>query len=1014
MLLSLGLSAMAQSGQTVTVKGTVIDENGDPMVGATVMVEGSHNGAVTDANGKYTIKVKASDVLQALYIGYLTESVKVGSRSVIDFVLREDRNLLDEVVVIGYGQVKKSDLTGSVTNVQMSDLKTAPAFSVDNALQGRIAGADIMSTSGEPGATTTIRIRGTRSITASNEPLIVVDGIMDAIHDLNDLNSDDIQSISVLKDASSTAIYGSRGANGVIIVTTKAGSGLKDKVNITFKADGGFSMLPRKLDIMNASEFAIYRNELASFGSDANHADVGMNSPLSESVYKNPLALGEGTDWIKEVTRIAPYQNYALSISGSSEKESYFASFSYNDTQGIIQDSGQQRFTGRIKVDRQIFKWLKVGYSGSYTWRHNDETKASIGGTEWYRAAQFLSPMLKPGDSFNELYYSGQKINTPRALIDLNTYYLERHSTNHSFTADIKPVKNMTIRSVFSYYMYQRHTYRYYPGTLPAKAENEGGEAYRAEWDEHSLSSETTASYILEKNGHKFTPMVGFSLYGFASHNFTLTGKGYMDDSVMWNNMNAVLDKETYSAATAFSKKNKMSTFARADYNYKSRYYVTVTGRYDGASNFAENNKWAFFPSAALRWNIAKEPFMKNVKWIDDMSLRASAGVTGNDAISAYQSHAALSTTTGGWLFDGKQPVATYRSRLDSPNLTWEKTALYNIAADLSLFKERLNITAELYTSRTTDLLLSIKVPTTTGYSSRLANLGTTSNKGIELSIESMNIMKKNFQWSTQFTISHNSQLVEDIGDADFVSAYDCPGNNKYMMYGYVAGYPLNSLWGFKYGGTWKNSQEVSRNNITKTYAYTSTTLGGPRYYDINHDGSLNQKDLIYQGNADPYLYGGLQNNIYWKGFKLGMFINYSLGGKIYNMAEIYMAGSQFTNQYRYMLNAWHPVRNPESDIPRAGGKTDAALPSDFMIHDASYLRLKNLSLSYTFDFRKKSFPLQEITLTASGENLYLWKNYNGFDPDVNSEGTSSTLRRVDIGAYPKARTIMFSIQVKY
>lgn len=1008
---SAGLSAQSPAK---TVTGTVVDQEGGPMVGATVMIEGTKTGTMTDAKGKYSVTAKQGDVLQVYFIGYVTQSAKVGAKNVIDFTLAEDENLLEDAVVIGYGVVKKQDLTGSVTNVKMNDLKSAPQFSVDNALQGRIAGADIMSTSGEPGATTTIRIRGSRSITASNEPLIVVDGIMDAIHDLNDLNSDDIASISVLKDASSTAIYGSRGANGVIIVTTKAGSGSKGKPNITFKADVGFSQLPSKLDIMNAAEFAMYRNDLAAFGSDANNPDkAGWDKPLSDAIYSDPLSR-TGTDWIKEITRTAIYQNYALSLSGASDKGNYYASFSYNDAEGIIKDSGQKRFTGRVKFERQLFKWLKASYSGSYTWRHNDQAKASIGGTAWYNSAMYLNPFIKPTDSFNPLYNGGQKINNPIALINNNTYYLERHSTNHSLSVDVTPIKNFSIKSTFSYYLYQRHTYRYYPGTLPAKAENEGGEAYRAEWDEHSLSSETTASYKFKKKGHTLIPLIGFSAYSFLSHDFTLSGKGYTDDAVMWNNMNAVLDKETYSASTGYSKKTKMSVFARLDYNWESRYYVTATVRGDAASNFAVNNKWAFFPSAALRWNVANEPFMKNVGWIDDLSIRASYGVTGNDAISSYRSLAANSTTTGGYLFDGSQPVATYRSRLASPDLRWEKTALANIALDWSMFKNRLNITAELYYSTTKDLLLNVQVPTNTGYSTYLANRGKTSNKGIELSIESVNVARRNFSWSTAFTISHNEQKVIDIGQDDFVTAYSSPGNNAYMMYGYVNGYPLNSLWGFKYGGTWKSTEEVERNKVTKTYAATSNTLGGPRYYDINHDGTLDQQDLVYQGNSDPVLYGGLQNNFFWKGFRLGIFFNYSLGGKIYNYSEFYMAGSIFTNQYRYMLDAWHPTRNPNSDIPRAGGKTDAALASDFMIHDASYIRLKNVSLGYTLDLQKYRCPLKDITFTVSGENLYLWKNYNGFDPDVNTSGTSSTLRRLDIGAYPKARTIMFSIQVRY
>ena len=515
----------------------------------------------------------------------------------------------------------------------------------------------------------------------------------------------------------------------------------------------------------------------------------------------------------------------------------------------------------------------------------------------------------------------------------------------------------------------------------------------------------------------------GFSAYSFASHDFNLSGKGYMDDAILWNNMNAVQDKETYSAGTSYSKKTKTSVYARLNYNWKSRYYLTVTGRYDGASNFAANNKWAFFPSAALKWNISNENFLKDCNWIDDLSLRLSAGLTGNDAISTYRSLATLSSTTGGYLFDGSQPVAFYRSRLDSPDLTWEKTTAYNVAIDWSMFKGRLNITAEAYKSKTTDLLMSLAVAAQTGYTSRWTNIGSTSNKGIELSVESHNIVRPKFHWSTTLTLSHNEQKVDDIGSEDFISAYDSPGNNPYMMYGYVKGYPLNALWGFKYGGTWKSVEEFERNSVTNTYvsalainsdaASRKASLGMPRYYDINNDGSLNNDDLVYQGNADPDLYGGLQNNFRFGRLNVGIYFTYSLGGKIYNYSELYMAGSSMSNQYRYMLEAWHPVRNPQSNLPRAGA-VDAHVPSDLMIYDASYIRLKNITVGYTFDLSKRSKFIRDITLNLSAENLHIWKKYNGFDPDVSTDSSDSALRRVDLGAYPKPRTIVFSIQLRY
>lgn len=1019
-LLLVGINLSAQT--RVTVKGNVTDENGDPLVGVGILVsveEGKNptTSSMTDLDGNYSITCLPTDQLEFHYLGYAVMKANVNGKHNIDITMNPDSNLnLDEAVVIGYGSVRKRDLTGSVVNVKMSDIKLAPVSSVDQALQGRIAGADIMSTTGEPGATTSIRIRGTRSISASNEPLIVVDGVMDAIHDLNDLNSADIESITVLKDASSTAIYGSRGSNGVIMVTTKAGTSSDGRPRITFKADAGFSQLPRKLDIMNATEFALYRNEYASFTDSDGYDSITPETPIGDSSYKDPFSLGKGTDWIDEITRIAPYQNYNISVGGGNKNTQYFASVGYNDNQGIIDNSGMKKLSSRFSVDHNLFKWLKMGYKINYTYRENDNNLASIGGTQWWAGAQYLSPLIKPTDTFNPLYYSGQKINTPRAVLDLETNMTKRHSITQTVYGEIKFTDYLKLRSQFSYYLYERHHYKYAPSTLPIKKEGQGGDAYRGDWNEHSLSSETTLTFDKTWNKkHHLDVLLGYTAYKYQGEDFRLSGSGYMVDDNKWNNMNAVKDKETYSASTSYTSKTKMSILGRINYNYKSRYYATFTARYDGASNFAANNKWGLFPSGALKWTISNEPWMKGAKNIDDLSLRFSAGRSGNDAIGSYRSLAAMGTTTGGYLFGDSQPVAYYPSRLDSPDLTWEKTDLYNLAISGSFFNSRLNITAEAYYSQTTDLLLTIQTAAQTGYNSRFANIGATTNKGLELSIESRNIVKNNFEWSTNFTISHNDQVVDEIGSEDFVVAYRAPNNNSYMMHGYVKGYPLNAVWGFKYGGVWHNQEEIERNKATNAFVSTGTrkTLGACKYYDINHDGSLNQDDLCYLGSADPYIYGGLQNNFRIGNFNIGIYFTYSLGGKLYNYAEFYMAGSKFTNQFRYMLDAWHPTRNPNSDIPGIGVNTDTHVPSDFMVHDASYIRLKNISIGYTFNFKNKKF-IKDLKLSLSGDNLYLWKNYNGFDPDVSSSDKNSTLRRMDLGAYPKPRTIIFSIQLRY
>ncbi len=1025
-LLALPLMLLAAEAAPQQIKGRITDENGQPLVGATVNVKGTTTGTWADMNGNYTISATADAELEYSYLGYTAQTLKVGSRSTIDVKMVPDSaNALQEVVVIGYGEVKKTDLTGSVSNVKMADVKDAPVLSVDQALQGRIAGADIMSTSGEPGSTTSIRIRGTRSITATNEPLIVVDGVMDAVNDLNDINTADIASISVLKDASSTAIYGSRGANGVIIITTKQGSAMQKKPNITLKADVGVSMLPRQLDVMNATEFAQYRNDYSLFSTSDNNGSIGPNTPQSSYPYPNPERYGVGTNWVDEITRLAPYQNYNLSVSGGSKKTTYLASFGYNDTRGIIKGSGMSRLTGRVNVTHELFKWLKIGMKSSYTYHDNDPNKATIGGKNWWNAAIYLSPMIDPDSGYNPLWYSGQAFNSPKRIIQEVEHNQKRHSFNNTFFADVKLAKNLKFRSQFSYTLYQQHTYRYEPSTLPAKTENEGGSATRSEYDSQRLLSENTLTYKFDKKGcdHKFDVLVGFTAQKSNNNTLSLTGKGYMVDDLKWNNMQGILDKENYSASTAFNETIKMSVIGRINYNYKQRYYVTFTGRYDGASNFAKNNKWGFFPSAAIKWNIANEPFMKEAKrWVEDLSLRASIGRTGNDGISPYRSLMQINSVTNGYLFGGSQPVASYPNRLASDNLTWETTDMYNLALDASLFDGRLNVSVEGYISKTKDLLLTVAEAQQTGYANYYANAGSTTNKGWEFSIESRNIQTQLFTWSTTLTMSHNSQMVDDIGTKEYISAYNSSGNNPYMMYGYVKGYPLNALWGFKYAGTWKNREEIARNQTTKAYM-TSTpsyndpnsdqSLGCPRYLDINHDGKMSQDDLVYLGNSDPDLYGGLQNSFRIGNFNLGIFFVYSLGGKIYNISEQWMAGSFYTNQYRFMQQAWHPVRNPNSDIPRAGSGEQIA--SDRYVYDASYIRLKNISLSYRFDMRNvTNNVLRDITLTLSGENLYLWKYYNGFDPDVSSSSDTSTLRRVDIGAYPKPRTITFGVQIRY
>ena len=998
------------SAQTRKVTGVVVDEMGVPLIGSIVASQDGKSGVMTDEKGAFSINVRSNDqTITISFLGYLTQSADIVGKSDIKVQLLPDpNNSLNEVVVIGYGEVKKADLTGSVGSVKMSDVKEAPGLSVDQALQGRIAGVDIMSTTGEPGAATSIRIRGTRSITASNEPLIVVDGVAGAVTDLNDINSEDIESISVLKDASSTAIYGSRGSNGVVLVTTKGG--FTSKPNITFKAQFGASQIARTLDLMNASEFIRYRNSY-SYGNKDNG-----NVPQYD-----PTAYGEGTNWLDEISRVALYQNYNFSMSGKENKLHYYTALGYTDQQGVIKDSGMKRVTARLNLAYKIFKWMTLSYRGSYSYQRQLPNKANIGGTNIYNGAIYLSPLIKPEDNWNPLYENGVTINTPAKTIELNENISDRHTTFHTAIVEVMPIKGMVIKSHNTYMLYGRKDYRFYPSYLPAKVEGEGAEAYRYEGDAYRFSTENTISYKRKFNrGHNIDALLGYTLSYENVNTLSLNAKGLLVDALKWNNMNGISSKENYTASSSNTETVRKSVLARLNYNLKSKYYLTFTGRYDGSSNFAANNKWGFFPSGAFKWNMKQENFLKRVKDVDELALRLSAGLTGNDAISNYRSLEAYSSTTGGYLFDGTQSAAYYLSRIENPDLTWEKTFLANVGLDLSVLKGRLKFTVEGYSSYTKDLLLSVQIPQTTGFNSRFTNLGMTTNNGVELTIDSRNIDRKNFSWTTTFTISHNSQMVRDIGNENYVATLSSWGSNSFMMYGYKKGYPLNSLWGFQYEGPWQNLEQLERNQYTHTYVSSAlasednlgSLLGHPKYVDQNKDGVLSEKDLIYLGNSDPVVYGGLNNTFHWKNFKLSLYFTYSLGGRIYNYSELFMGGGSITNQYRYMLDCWHPVRNPDSMHPKAGVGYNL-MPSSRQVHDASYLRFKTLSFSYTYPF-KKGKTFKDIMFSITGDNLALWTKYNGFDPDVSTNSSNSTLRRVDMGAYPKARMVVLGVQLRY
>lgn len=1006
--------------QKIEVSGKVVDEKGEAMPGVGIVDKNNpKNGTVTDLDGLYKIKIAKDGFLEFSFISYENALVPVDGKKVINVQMKVSMEQLEKVVVIGYGTSKKSDLTGAVSVVDAEDLTKSPITSVAQALQGKVAGAEFMSTTGEPGETANILVRGSRSITAGNKPLIVVDGIMDAVDDLSEINPSDIVSISVLKDVSSTAIYGARGANGVILITTQTDDDDDSKrFKLSLKASAGVSRIASKLDILDASEYATWRNMVAK----QEVVNAGKDLATWVPPFADPASYGKGTDWIDELSQTGVYQDYNLNLKGGSKGTTYNVSFGYHNNKGVVRSSGYQRYSGLAWIDSKLTKKLRFNLRVNYTHQDTDRSQAAIGGANT-NAAIYLSPLLTTEDVWNKYGDSstsgGVVFNNPAMLADEVVNIINKDVITLTPTLQYNITKDLVAKTKFTYTYKHDFSAYYSPSYLPlAQANMTGGTAARTNWAQRRALSETTLTYTKKKQGHTIEALAGFTAAKTVTDNGYMGGSGYVDDNLKYFNMAALKDKENLSVSSYRTIKTNMSVIARANWSYKRRYYATFTMRADGASNFATGKKWGVFPAAAFRWSIANEKWLKDATWLNDLSLRLSAGRSGNDAISSYQSLATLTASTANWMFGNTNELTTIPAKLENSNLTWETTDSYNIGLNFAILNSRIVLEADAYISSTKDLLLSMKNSQTTGFSTYFTNAGETRNSGVEMTLTTQNIRNRNFTWNTSLTMSHNRQMVIDVGNnGEIVPTYNNPRNSSQYMYGYKNGYPVNAIWGYKYGGVWKDAEEIRRNELTHTYVShiqegsNGTNVGRAKFVDVNNDGLLDLNDMVYLGTGDPVLYGGFQNDFtIYKNLNISFYFAYSLGGKMYNLSELWMGSTTTSyNKYRYILGAWDEELRPDSDIPRAG--YNDAFASDRQVHDASFLRLKNVSVSYTINFKKAKVKkyLKGMTVGVSAENLWLWKNYNGFDPDV-----STSLYRLDNGSFPRPRTVVFNLSMNF
>ncbi|MBU2914325.1 SusC/RagA family TonB-linked outer membrane protein [Reichenbachiella agariperforans] len=988
-ILVIAAASSAVQAQSNKVQGVVTsfnDESGIP--GAAVLIEGTSIGTVTDFDGAFTIEASPDAVLVISFVGYKTVKVPVNNQSQIDVQLEEDYTSLEEVVVVGYGTVKKSDLSGSVSSVKSADIAAFPALSATQTLQGRAAGVQINSNNGgQPGASFNVKIRGGTSINASSDPITVVDGFVGAEMP----PPEDIASIEVLKDASATAIYGSRGANGVIMVTTKKGS--KGKIKIDFNSSYSTQSPTKQLDLLNAAEFTDYMNEFAP--------------------YTN---LGSDTNWQDEIYQTGIISNNQLSVSGGAENVTYYLSGTYFDQQGVVVGSEYKRYSLNGNVNVEATKFLKLGMSmygrrGTNVGVRTQEGSGGAGQAGVTSTAFRFNPDLGIYDA-NGMYTRstiGDQLDNPVAMA---TQYDRERVTDRfqsNVYADLKFTDWLSFKTTLGIGSTNWRDGEYWPTTLirGQGADGLGGIESRKQ---SSVISENYFTVDKEYGPHRLTWVTGYSFQKNTSEAWKASSQGFITDAGrFWSlDQGAVPNTPTSSLTESTIK----SFYSRANYSLQNKYVLTFTGRYDGASNFAANNKWAFFPSGAVAWDIKGESFMDDLNFLTQLKLRGSYGLTGNQAIGPYQSLASLEPTYS--IVPGGNALAV--GTLANPDLTWETTSQVDVGLDIGLFEGRVNVVMDYYEKITSDLLFQRQLPSYVGVGTQLQNIGKVSNKGFEFMLSTKNLVGE-FTWNSDFIISANRNEVLELPDSvEFYGQepghFLLDGSSQLLL----EGQPVGVFYGYDYQGIYQTGDAFIPGSGFEQEA------GGESYADISGpdgepDGLLSGEDRKIIGNPHPDFVWSFNNSFGYKNFDLNIFIQGVHGNDMLsftNMELETMSGK--SNVLSSALDRWTPT-DPNTDVPKASS-TRAFRVSDKYVYDASYVRLKNVTLGYTFPktILDKTF-IRSLRLYVSGQNLLTMTDYPGLDPEVGYQNSGSGAdgnRNIglDYASYPNVRAYTFGINL--
>lgn len=1005
-----------QLQQGKKIKGVVRDETGEPIIGANVIEKGTSNGLITDLDGAFSLEVKPGSTLVISYIGYISQEIPItDNTTTLNIKLVEDSKTLDEVVVVGYGTMKKSDLTGSVSSFRKKDMNQGVNSSLSGLLQGKAAGVQVTQASAEPGGGITIQVRGAGSVNAESGPLYVVDGLpietsnvvsgsgngmpgmRVARSPISNINPADIESIEILKDASATAIYGARGANGVVLVTTKKGASGKMKVN--YSGFVGMQVKKDMIEVLNAEDYKRILNEI--------QATPGSN--VSDSEIVGEIQDG-GTDWQNEMLRTAVVQSHSLSFTGGTEKTKFFTSLNYFDQDGIMKNTNYKRYDGRVNLDYKEDRFnFGTNITASYT--HDDIVPIGFStneeGSALY-AARGFDPTLR---TFNDdgTYQTSSLINldNPLALLNGKTSQTSTYRTLGTAFLEYTILKGWTVKANlgFDYINSRRDSY---VSEITKSGKAKSGIASILTGTRSNYLTEFTTNYNRDlPHNSSINAMAGFTYQKFSYNSFDGNGSGFPVDEIMTNNM-GMADPSLYGMGSSKNNNKLMSYIGRVNYNMFDVLLFTATLRIDGSSRFGKNNRFGYFPSGAVAWKLHQHDFIKNLNVFSNLKARASFGRTGNQDIGNFLSIVTYGTGAK-MVLDGKPVVSFGPQRIANPDLKWETTEQINVGLDMGFFDNRLSVSLDYFQKNTFDMLFNKPIPASTGYTSIMQNVGNIRNRGFELTLDSRNFVGA-FTWNTSLNLSTLKNKVTDLsGLAEIIHGDAGQSTNEFAII--REGEALNSFFGYKTAGIWQSEEEIQAADLK--YAVKP---GDVRYVDQNGDGVINSEDRVVLGKSIPSFTFGLTNELSYKNFTLNFFIDGATGFKILNNAiveTLYPVSHRRNRLAEPYLNRW-TEDNPSNKWPsfvnlagRQGGKGVC----DLSVEDGSYIRLQTVQLSYNVPLKSNKI-FSKLGFYILGQNLLTLTGYSGQDPTLNSNGNSTL--KVDFNAYPSYRTFSFGVEIGF